>query len=317
MTHIGIVFPGQGSQAVGMLAALAAAYPQVSQTFAEASEVLKLDLWQLTQQGPEAVLNDTRNTQPALLAASVAVWRVWQALTSTSSVTVVLMAGHSLGEYSALVCAGALEFTDAVALVAQRARLMQAAVPPGQGAMAAILGLDAAQVQAVCVEAQGNEVVAAVNLNTPEQIVIAGHSGAVARACQLAKSAGAKKTLPLPVSVPSHCALMRPAATQLAEYLATIPIQPPQIPIIHNASVSTTTDPERIRELLALQLYSPVRWVETMQTFVVNGVTTLIEVGPGKVLTGLNKRINPTIQTWPVSCTATLAQALKETVDGK
>lgn len=309
MNRIGIIFPGQGSQAVGMLAALSAAYSQVIQTFAEASEVLKFDLWHLVQNGPETSLNDTRNTQPALLAAGVAVWRVWQA---QGGVAPVIMAGHSLGEYSALVCAGAIKFTDAVKLVAERARLMQEAVC-GQGAMAAILGLDDEQVKNVCQQAAHGQIVSAVNFNAPNQVVIAGHKDAVTRACQLAKTAGAKKTLLLPVSVPSHCALMQPAAMRLAEYLTAISITPPLIPVIHNANVDTTIDPHQIRELLTLQLYNPVRWVETMQKIVNNNVTNLLECGPGKVLTGLNKRINANMRTWPVFDPTTLDQAFKET----
>jgi [acyl-carrier-protein] S-malonyltransferase len=227
------------------------------------------------------------------------------------------MAGHSLGEYSALVCAESIAFADAVTLVAERARLMQAAVPQGQGAMAAILGLKDEQVQAVCAEitAAGEigEIVEAVNMNAPGQVVIAGHANAVVQAGKLAKAAGAKRVLPLPVSVPSHCALMKPAAEKLAAYLTQIHIKPPKIPIVHNASVETTQDPEQIRKLLALQLHRPVRWVETIQALAANEVTTLIEAGPGKVLTGLNKRINTTMQVWPVFDPETLDRALQET----
>lgn len=311
MIRVGVIFPGQGSQAVGMLKNLGVAYSQVGETFAEASEVLKLDLWKLVQEGPNKILNETRYTQPALLTASVAIWRVWK---TQGGATPVLLAGHSLGEFSALVCAGAIEFTDAVATVAERARFMQNAVPQGQGAMAAVLGLTIEQVMAVCVEAANGEMVEAANLNTPEQIVIAGHRAAVERACQLARVAGAKKTLLLPVSVPSHCALMRPAAELLAEWLRRIVIKAPRIPVLHNVNVSITADVERIRELLALQLVCPVRWIEIVQFFIMSEVMTLIEFGPGRVLTGLNKRINSAVCTWPVFDSITLDRALKETV---
>jgi len=293
-----------------MLAALGAAYPLVGQTFAEASTVLGHDLWRRVQEGPEEELNNTQNTQPAMLAAGVAVWRVWQARGGSEP---SLMAGHSLGEYSALVCAGALAFTDAVALVAERARLMQEAVPQGQGAMAALLGLADAQVLAVCAEAAAGEVVEAVNFNAPGQVVVAGHSGAVERAIQLAKAAGAKRALRLPVSVPSHCALMRPAAAHLAERLARTRIDPPRIPILHNASVEATADPGQIRALLALQLYRPVRWVETIQALAARGVTQVVEAGPGKVLAGLNKRINKDLRALPVFDPQSLDAALEET----
>lgn len=312
MTHLSFVFPGQGSQAIGMLAALGSAYPLVRQTFAEASVVLGRDLWQLVQEGTEEVLNRTQNTQPAMLAAGVAVWRVWR---MRGGVEPVLMAGHSLGEYSALVCAEALQFADAVALVEERARLMQEAVPQGQGAMAALLGLEEDQVRAVCDEAASGEVVEAVNLNAPGQVVIAGHSGAVERAMRLAQAAGAKRALLLPVSVPSHCALMQPAAERLAERLARTPIDPPRISVLHNASVEATADPGQIRALLALQLHRPVRWVETIQTMAARGVTRVIEGGPGKVLAGLNKRINKTMQALPVFDPQSLDKALEEMRD--
>jgi [acyl-carrier-protein] S-malonyltransferase len=310
MTPLSFVFPGQGSQAVGMLAPLGERYPMVGQTFAEASAVLGQDLWRLVQEGPEVELNSTRNTQPAMLAAGVAVWRVWR---ERDGVEPALMAGHSLGEYSALVCAGALELADAVALVAERARLMQEAVPQGQGAMAALLGLEDDQVRAVCVEAAAGEVVEAVNLNAPGQVVVAGHASAVERAIHLAKAAGAKRVLLLPVSVPSHCALMRPAAAKLAERLARTPIGPPRIPVLHNASVEATGDPGQIRALLALQLYRPVRWVETIRAMASQGIARVVEAGPGKVLTGLNKRIDKAMRVLPVFDPRTLDTALEET----
>jgi [acyl-carrier-protein] S-malonyltransferase len=309
MSSLAFVFPGQGSQAVGMLAALADAYPLIRQTFAEASEVLGRDLWQLVQKGPEEALNRTSNTQPAMLAAGVAVWRVWG---QQRGPLPALMAGHSLGEYSALVCAGALGFTEAVRLVAERARLMQEAVAEGNGAMAAILGLDDVRVRDLCAQAAAGEVVEAVNLNAPGQVVIAGDRSAVERAIALAKASGARRALTLAVSVPAHCALMRPAAEGLAEALALARIDPPQIPVLHNASVETTTDPGQIRALLALQLYRPVRWVETVQTLEAEGIITLVEAGPGKVLVGLNKRISRHMQALPVLNPQTLDQALEE-----
>ncbi len=258
-TKFGFVFPGQGSQSVGMLAELAIAYPLVPETYAEASEVLGYDLWRLTQEGPEQTLNQTTHTQPALLAADVAVWRVWQ---SRSAAIPERMAGHSLGEYSALVCAEAVSFSDAVALVAARGRYMQEAVAEGEGAMAAILGLDDGQVIAVCATAQAEmtgQVVAAVNFNSPGQVVLAGHTAAVERAMALAKQAGAKRALRLPVSVPSHCALMRPAAERLARDLAGVAIRPPRVPVINNVDAAAVQDPDAIRTSLTRQLYQPVR----------------------------------------------------------
>ncbi len=286
-SQLAFVFPGQGSQSVGMLAD-SAARPEVRATFAEAGEALGFDLWALIQDGPEAELNQTRNTQPAMLAASVALWRVWEA---EGGPRPALMAGHSLGEYSALVCAGSLGFADAVKLVAERGRLMQAAVPAGSGGMAAILGLDDDAVRAACVEAAQDEVVEAVNFNAPGQVVIAGTAAAVARACEIAKGRGAKRALPLPVSVPSHCALMRPAAEQLAERLAAVAIGAPAIPVIHNVDVARHAEPEAIRAALVAQLHRPVRWVETVEAMAAAGIATTVECGPGKVLAGLNKRI--------------------------
>ncbi|CAI8161919.1 ACP S-malonyltransferase [Pseudidiomarina mangrovi] len=287
------VFPGQGSQTVGMLADVAAAYPLVTETFAEASAVLGYDLWQLVQHGPAEQLNDTQRTQPALLTASVALYRVLQ---QAGVPAPQYFAGHSLGEYSALVCAGVLSLRDAVALVAARGEFMQQAVPAGIGAMAAIIGLADDEVVAACAEAAADEVVAAVNFNSPGQVVIAGHSAAVARAGEACKARGAKRALPLPVSVPSHCALMRPAAEQLAARLAQLHLQAPTIPVINNVDVSAEQTPEAIRDALVRQLYSPVRWTETVAFLAAQGVTELVEIGPGKVLTGLNKRIVDGIQ---------------------
>lgn len=282
------VFPGQGSQSVGMLADVATIYPLVTETFAEASVVLGYDLWQLVQQGPVEQLNETHRTQPALLTASVALFRILQ---QAGVPAPDYFAGHSLGEYSALVCAGVLDFADAVALVAARGEYMQQAVPTGVGGMAAIIGLTDDQVVAACAEVAADEVVAAVNFNSPGQVVIAGHSAAVARASEACKARGAKRALPLPVSVPSHCALMQPAAEQLAARLAQLTLQAPTIPVINNVDVAAEQQPDAIRDALVRQLYSPVRWTETVTWLAAQGVTEVIEIGPGKVLTGLNKRI--------------------------
>jgi [acyl-carrier-protein] S-malonyltransferase len=291
---LAFVFPGQGSQALGMLAELAAVNPLVEETFAEASEAVGKDLWTMSQQGPEADLNSTENTQPALLAAGVAVWRVWSA---ADAATPALLAGHSLGEYSALVAAGSIDLSDAAALVAERGRLMQQSVPEGQGAMAAILGLEDQQVEEVCRQAAAGEVVSAANLNSPGQVVIAGASAAVKRAMSLAKEAGARRALPLAVSVPSHCALMKPAAEALAERLKDIEISRPEIPVLHNADVASHDDADAIRDALVRQLYQPVRWVETVQAMAAQGVTRMAECGPGKVLAGLNRRIDRGLET--------------------
>lgn len=291
---LAIVFPGQGSQSVGMLSALAGDFPVVSKTFQEAGEVLGYDLWKLVTEGPEADLNRTDRTQPAMLAAGVAIWRLWQAQGGKRP---ALMAGHSLGEYTALVCAGALGFVDAVVLVAERGRCMQEAVPVGSGAMAAILGLDDTQVVAVCTEAAQGEVVAAVNFNSPGQVVIAGDAAAVQRAIDLAKAGGAKRAVPLPVSVPSHCALMRPAAEQFAGRLRDTEIHAPSIPVIQNVDVTAHDAPDAIRAALEQQLYSPVQWVRTVEKMHGAGIRRIIEAGPGKVLAGLCKRINKELES--------------------
>lgn len=304
---LAFVFPGQGSQSVGMLAELAAAHPLVRDTFAEASQALDYDLWQLTQAGPVEELNQTHITQPAMLTAGVAAWRVWQEKNGKAP---AVMAGHSLGEYTALVCAGALAFADGVALVAERGRYMQEAVPAGTGAMAAILGLEDAQVVEACASAAQGQVVSAVNFNSPGQVVIAGHAAAVERAMEAAKAMGAKRALPLPVSVPSHCALMQPAAERLAERLAGISVQVPQIPVINNVDVAVAADAAAIRQALARQLHSPVRWVETVQKMAADGVDALVECGPGKVLVGLNKRIAKDMKTFAIVDTASLDEAL-------
>jgi [acyl-carrier-protein] S-malonyltransferase len=286
--NLAYVFPGQGSQSIGMLTQLAADYPEVKQTFDKASSVLGYDLWAMVANGSEADLNQTQNTQPAMLAAGVAVWEVW---CKHSPVRPAWMAGHSLGEYTALVCSGAIFFEDAVKLVAARARFMQEAVPKGVGAMAAILGLEDNQVIEVCANAEGNEIVSAVNFNAPGQVVIAGHAAAVERATHAAKEAGAKRAIILPVSVPSHCALMQSAADKLEECLQGIAIETPKMRLIHNVDVESHTAPEVIRTALKEQLYKPVRWVESIELMGDEGVTCFVECGPGKVLTGLNKRI--------------------------
>jgi [acyl-carrier-protein] S-malonyltransferase len=304
-----MVFPGQGSQSVAMLAGLAAAYPQVEATFAEASEALGYDLWQLVQDGPEDMLNQTDRTQPAMLAAGVAVWRVWQ---QHGGMQPALMAGHSLGEYTALVCAAAIDFTDAIALVAERGRCMQSAVPAGVGAMAAILGLDDDAVAAACAESAADEVVSPVNFNSPGQVVIAGHAGAVARALVAAKAAGAKRAVTLPVSVPSHCALMEPAAREFGARLAETAIQKPMIPVIQNVDAAAHDQPDDIRDNLARQLYNPVQWVRTIQAMRAQGVERIIEAGPGKVLAGLCKRIDKGIAAAAVYDAATLDAALAD-----
>ncbi|CAK0740270.1 (acyl-carrier-protein) S-malonyltransferase [Gammaproteobacteria bacterium] len=304
---LGFVFPGQGSQSVGMLQELAAAFPQVTETYAEASMVLGYDLWRLVQDGPETDLNRTERTQPAMLAAGVAVWRVWRA---QGGPLPTVMAGHSLGEYTALVCSGALDFASAIALVADRGRYMQEAVPEGEGAMAAILGLDDAQVATACTTAAEGEIVAAVNFNAPGQVVVAGSRLAVVRAVEAAKGLGAKRAIVLPVSVPSHCALMISAAQRLRERLEMVSIALPRIPVINNVDVAAPTQPVAIRDALVRQLHYPVRWVECVRAMASRGALTLIEAGPGKVLAGLNKRIEKGVETRPVFDSPGLRQVL-------
>ncbi len=292
---LAFVFPGQGSQSLGMLAEHGAQQPLVLDTFAEASEALGYDLWALTQTGPEENLNQTDKTQPAILAASVALWRVWLA---ESGARPAFVAGHSLGEYSALVAAGSLEFADAVKLVERRGQLMQKAVPAGQGGMAAILGLEDADVLAACAEAAQGDVVSAVNFNAPGQVVIAGSAAAVERAIEACKARGAKRAMPLPVSVPSHCALMRPAAEQFAESVTAIDWKAPQIALVQNVSAAVVDDLDVLKRDLLAQLYNPVRWVESIVRLSEAGVTNLVECGPGKVLSGLNKRCVKGINTY-------------------
>jgi len=307
---LAMVFPGQGSQSVGMLAPLAAAFPVVTETFAQASRVLGYDLWARVQDGPAELLNQTACTQPAMLAAGVATWRCWQQKSASQP---AVMAGHSLGEYTALVCAGAIDFEDAVALVEKRGNFMQRAVPEGSGAMAALLGLDDEQVKSICNEAADGQVVSAVNFNSPGQVVIAGQVDAVERAMALAKAAGAKRALRLPVSVPSHCALMKPAAEALAAELAATTIRVPDVAVMHNVDVGIKDNADAIREALAAQLYQPVRWVETVRAMHAAGINRIIEMGPGKVLAGLNKRIEKSLSAIAVQTPADLEQALAET----
>ncbi len=303
---LAFVFPGQGSQAVGMMAGWGER-AEVRKTFAEASDALGQDLWALVADGPADLLNQTVNTQPAMLAADVAAWRAWQA---AGGATPALLAGHSLGEYAALVAAGSLNFADAIRLVRFRAEAMQAAVPEGVGAMAAILGLDDDAVRAACAEAAAGEVVEAVNLNSPGQVVIAGNKAAVERAMAIAKDKGAKRALPLPVSVPSHSSLMQPAADQLLAHLQRVAIAVPAIPVLHNTDVQAHREPDAIRIALAKQLHTPVRWVETVRALKVAGIERVVECGPGKVLAGLNKRIDDSLPALALVDEASLAAAL-------
>ena len=304
---LAFVFPGQGSHSVGMMNALAAEFPVVRQTFGEASQALGYDLWQVVEQGPEEKLNQTEVTQPAMLTADIATWRAW--LASKGPLPQV-MAGHSLGEYSALVCAEALDFPDAVKLVADRARFMQEAVPIGQGGIAAILGLDDDAVRQLCEQAAQGEVLDAVNFNSPNQVVIAGAAAAVARAVEQSKAAGAKRAVVLPMSVPAHSRLMHPAALRMAERIKAVNVRSPRVPVIHNVHLRAESDPEAIRNALVRQIESPVRWVELIQKMAADGVDRMIECGPGKVLVGINKRIVKTFETLPVYDPVTLREAL-------
>jgi [acyl-carrier-protein] S-malonyltransferase len=309
---VGVIFPGQGSQSLGMLAETAREFPEVTAVFAEASSVLGYDLWQLTQDGPAHVLDQTAYTQPALLAASYAIWKILQ---KKKNIQPALLAGHSLGEYSALVCAEAISFADGIRLVAARGEAMQAAVPAGTSGLAAIVGLDNAVVSDLCAKAvTGHEVLSPANFNSPGQVVISGHLLAVERAITLAKAAGAKLAKLLPVSVASHSLLMKPAAENLSILLATIKIQPPKIPVVNNVDVKIYENPTTIRDGLVRQLFMPVRWVETINFFAAQGVTQLIECGPGKVLAGLNKRINTEMKVTTTSDLSSLKDFLGVTV---
>lgn len=291
------IFPGQGSQSVGMMNSLAEADKVIQETFNEASSVLDYDLWELVCEGPAEKLNATEFTQPAMLTAGVASWRAWL---SAGGAAPTMMAGHSLGEYTALVCAGSLNFADAVSLVADRARFMQQAVPEGEGAMAAILGLDDDAVRDLCEQNAGSDVLQAVNYNAPGQVVVAGSAAAVKRLVDNAKAAGAKRALVLPVSVPSHCALMLPASERMAERLQQVAITQGEIPVIHNVNVQQAADEDEMRQLLARQIAEPVRWVETINSMHDNGIQQLLECGPGKVLCGLSKRINREMDCIPL-----------------
>ncbi len=289
------LFPGQGSQAVGMTKELAEKFPVVKETWLEASDAVNVDLWKLSQEGPKEDLNQTANTQPAMLAAGVVTWRVWNEVVG-EDLHPSVMAGHSLGEYSALVCAGALKFSQAAQLVALRGHLMQEAVPAGKGAMAAILGLKDEQIVEVCAASKSAGVVEPVNFNAPGQVVIAGEKEAVDAAITAAREAGAKRALPLPVSVPSHSSLMRGAAEKFGEALNEVVINPPVIPVINNVDAKAEIEPDLIRGKLVQQLYSPVRWVETIREMANADVVAAVECGPGKVLAGLNKRIEKQMQ---------------------
>jgi [acyl-carrier-protein] S-malonyltransferase len=306
--QLAFVFPGQGSQKVGMLAEIAAAYPVVLDTFAEASEALSYDMWGLIQAGPQDALNLTEKTQPILLASSVALWRVWQ---QRNGVLPSLLAGHSLGEFSALVCAGTIAFADAVKLVRARGQFMQTAVPVGDGAMAAVLGMDDEQLVQICREAsaQGG-VVEAVNFNSPGQIVIAGTVAAVDKAIELCKAAGSKRALPLPVSAPFHTSLMRPAGDKLRAAMADLKFSAPTIPVVHNVNAKPETDPEKIKAILFEQIFSPVQWSHCVAYMVEQGITAAVECGPGKVLGGLIKRIDKSVNCFSIEDSAGLDAAL-------
>lgn len=305
---LALVFPGQGSQHVGMMRELAERYSVVRTTFEEASDALGYDLWNVVQEGSEEALNATACTQPALLTASVAIWRVWQELEGPRPLA---MAGHSLGEYSAMVCAGVLGFAEGVRLVRLRGEAMQQAVPMGEGAMAAVLGLDDEAVERACAEAALNDVVAAVNYNAPGQVVIAGSKAAVERAIGYCQEAGAKRALPLPVSVPSHCELMRPAAERLAAAMEAIQIRPPRYTVVQNVDAQAHADVETLRLRLIEQLYRPVRWTSCIEKMTELGARVFIECGPGKVLTGLNKRIARGSKGLAINDPESLAAALE------
>ncbi|MFT6927190.1 MAG: [acyl-carrier-protein] S-malonyltransferase [Psychromonas sp.] len=307
MTNFTFAFPGQGSQHIGMLADLAQSYPVVFETFKQASDVLGYDLWDLVQQGPVETLNQTDKTQPALLTASVALWRIWEEKKGPKP---TVIAGHSLGEYSALVCAGVIEFKDAVKLVELRGQLMQQAVPAGTGAMSAIIGLNNDKIAECCVQAAEGQVVSPVNFNSPGQVVIAGNKEAVERAGILLKEAGAKRVMPLPVSVPSHCALMKPAAEKLAVALQSIHFNSPEIAVINNVDVLAESDAEKIKDALVRQLFCPVRWSDIVEKMATDGITIQVEAGPGKVLSGLVRRINKSLTAQVINDSAALENAL-------
>ncbi len=305
--NLAFVFPGQGSQQIGMLSELAGQYGQVGATFAEASEVLGYDLWDLVQNGTQEDITLTERTQPLLLTASVAVWRIWN---EKQGALPALMAGHSLGEWSALVCAGVVKFGDAVGLVRNRGAYMQEAVPQGVGAMAAVMGLDDDQIRKACEAAASDEVVSAVNFNAPGQVVIAGHKGAVDRAIEECKAAGAKRALPLPVSAPFHTSLMQPAADRLASEIMATEFTAPQTLVVHNVNAKTENDPEAIKALMIQQIASPVLWVDCVNTLKASGIETVVECGAGKVLSGLCKRIDRSLTAYSSDDLASLDKAL-------
>lgn len=309
MSKFAIVFAGQGSQSVGMMSGFAD-MPVVQRTFEEATDILKLDLWKMIVEGPAEIQNQTVNTQPLMLVAGVATYRGWR---EKNGDIPTCFAGHSLGEYTALVAAGALSFADALPLVRYRAQAMQDAVPEGTGGIAAVLGLEVEQIRAVCADAAQGEVLEAVNLNSPGQIVIAGNKAAVERGMALAKVRGAKRALLLPMSVPSHCALMKPAATRLADYLQNVSCNVPAVPVIQNADVQVFDSSTAIKAALYEQLFRPVRWIETIQKMAGDGIEAIVECVPGKVLTGLNKRIDGNLNCLAVADTASLAAAIEAT----
>ena len=309
------VFPGQGAQKVGMMASLADAYPQVAETFAEASEALGEDLWKLADRGPAEQLNQTRNAQPVLLAAQISIWRVWR---QRGGPPPACLAGHSFGEYSALVAAGALEFSSAVPLVRRRGDLMQQAVGKGVGSMAAVLGLEDAQVREICTQTSSSDaVVEAANFNAPGQVVLSGHRPAVERAAEACREAGARRAMLLDVSVPAHSSLMRAAVDRYAEALEAAEFASPGIPVVNNVDVQTETDPASIQDALKRQLYSPVRWTESILWMMKQGVNLQIEMGPGKILTGLGRRIDKSMRGLCLETPDDLEQALEEATDAR
>ena len=309
MNKTAFLFPGQGSQSIGMMSGLREPFEEVRDTFRTASEVLGYDLWDICQNGPQERLNQTEVTQPAMLAADIATWRAWK---SIGGIDPGYVAGHSLGEYSALVASGSLEFRDAVALVAERGRLMQAATAAGAGAMAAVLGLEDDELSRICLEAEQGQVVSCANFNSPGQIVIAGDKAAVDRACELATGAGARRAILLAVSVPAHCALMRPAAEKLADDLESVPISPGKIPLVHNVDAQLHAESGEIRDALVRQVWQPVRWAASVRYLISEGVARFAECGPGKVLFGLNRRISRDVSTVALVSGESLAAALEK-----
>ena len=308
MSNLAFVFPGQGSQKIGMLSELAEQYLLIKETFDQASDVLGYNMWELIQQGEQEAINLTERTQPILLASSVAIWRLWN---EKNGAIPSQLAGHSLGEWSALVCSGVVDFADGLNVVRARGQYMQQAVPVGEGAMAAIIGLDDKAILEACANAQSLGVVDAVNFNAPGQVVIAGSNAAVEAAMESCKAAGAKRALPLPVSAPFHTSLMKPAADNLADLVNSVNFSAPQVPVVHNVHAQTETDPETIKALMLEQIYSPVKWVDCVNQLKNNGATTLIECGPGKVLSGLTKRIDREITSLATDSVADFTAALE------